>query len=184
MKEQNDYLADFIFETGILASFKRSGFDFLGSCSQNIASHSFRTAIIGYVLASSAGADISKTVMLCLFHDIPETRTGDINYFQQKYVKKDENKAVKDICRGLDCLSGIETFVNEFNDGTSKEAAFARDADCLELIFTLKEELDKGNPQACTWMNNALKRITTEEGHKIAKAAIDKKYHDWWRQEQ
>lgn len=181
MKGLNDLLADFIFETGILSSFKRSGLDFLGSGSQNIASHSFRTAIIGYVLASSSGADISKTVFLCLFHDIPETRTGDINYFQKKYVKKDEKKALKDICRGLECLSDIEKYVTEFNDGTSQEALFARDADCLELIFSLKEELDKGNPQALDWINGALKRLVTKEGRKIAEAAIDKKYYDWWR---
>lgn len=182
MKGLNDFLADFIFETGILSSFKRSGLDFLGSGSQNIASHSFRTAIIGYVLASSSGADVSKTVLLCLFHDIPETRTGDINYFQRKYVKKDEKKAVKDICRGLESLSDIETFVTEFNDGTSQEALLARDADCLELIFTLKEELDKGNSQALNWINSALKRIATKEGRKIAEAAIDRKYYDWWHE--
>ena len=39
-------IASFIFETGLLNNFKRSGFDFLGTSNQNIASHSFRASII------------------------------------------------------------------------------------------------------------------------------------------
>lgn len=182
MKDQNSDFADFIFETGILAAFKRSGFDFLGSSSQNIASHSFRTSIIGYMLASfTEGADVAKTVFLCLFHDIPETRTGDINYFQKKYVKKDEGKAIEDICGGLGKLAHIGDYINEFNEKKSKESIIACDADVLELIFTLKEEQDKGNEQAAIWIENAMKRLETETAKDLANAGLGRKYYDWWQ---
>ena len=36
-------------------------------------------------------------VLLCLFHDIPEARTGDLNYVNKKYVKVAERKAVEDL---------------------------------------------------------------------------------------
>lgn len=81
-------IVSFIFEAGLLNRFKRSGFDFLGTGNQNISSHSFRTAVISYILAEKLNADSSKVVLLSLFHDIPETRTGDINHFQKKYVEK------------------------------------------------------------------------------------------------
>ena len=81
-------IASFIFETGLLNNFKRSGFDFLGTCNQNIASHSFRASIIAFILAKRLNADENKAVILTLFHDIPETRTGDINYFQKNIQRK------------------------------------------------------------------------------------------------
>lgn len=181
MKDLNEALASFIFETGMLTAFKRSGFDFLGGCSQNIASHSFRTAVIGYVLACEReGADAAKTVLLCLFHDISEIRTGDINYYQMKYVQKDEERATEDICRDLGKASSIKGYIKEFNERSSTEAALANDADVLELVFTLKEELDKGNPQAEIWLKNTVKRLSTKEGKNLAKSALKQKYYDWW----
>ena len=47
----HNQIVAFIFETGLLNRFKRSGFDFLGTGNQNISSHSYRTAIISYILA-------------------------------------------------------------------------------------------------------------------------------------
>ena len=83
MSENSSFknFSSFIYEVGLLNNFKRSGFDFLGTGSQNIASHSFRASIIAYLLAKRLKADENKAVILTLFHDIPETRTGDINYF-------------------------------------------------------------------------------------------------------
>lgn len=173
-------IASFIFETGLLNNFKRSGFDFLGTGNQNIASHSFRASIISYVLAKHLKADENKAVLLALFHDIPETRTGDINHFQRNYTHKDEDKAVKDIASTTPELNGLIEFNNEFNSGISLEAKIAQDADVLELIFTLKEELDKGNTQAEIWINGAVNRLTLDESKHIAKDALNMKSYDWW----
>lgn len=174
-------IASFIFETGLLNSFKRSGFDFLGSCSrQNIASHSFRAAVIAYILAKHIEADESKAVILTLFHDIPETRTGDINYFQRNYIEKDEKKAVEDIATIIPELNGLVELNNEFNNGQSIEAKIAQDADVLELIFTLKEELDQGNTQADIWIKDAVKRLILNESRDIISAALNMKSYDWW----
>lgn len=182
MSDNSSYqkIVSFIFETGLLNRFKRSGFDFLGSGSQNISSHSFRTSIISYVLAKRLNADSGAAVMLSLFHDIPETRTGDINYFQKKYIEKDELKAVKDIADNFPELKELPEMINTFNNGESIEALIARDADVLELIFTLKEEQDTGNHQAEIWIKDALKRLKLDESIKIAKTALSVKSYDWW----
>ena len=173
-------IVSFIFEAGLLNRFKRSGFDFLGTGNQNISSHSFRSAVISYILAEKLNADSSKAVLLSLFHDIPETRTGDINHFQKKYVEKNEMKAVEDIAEDIKELSSLPSFISEFNNGSSIEAEIARDADILELIFTLKEELDNGNKQAEIWLKGALKRLKLDESIKIAETALSVKSYDWW----
>lgn len=173
-------IASFIFEVGLLNNFKRSGFDFLGSCNQNISSHSFRASIIAYVLAKKLKADENKATILTLFHDIPETRTGDINYFQRKYTEKNETKAVEDIASIITELNDLVELNNEFNHGESIEAKVAQDADVLELIFTLKEELDKGNTQAEIWIKGAINRLILDDSRQIIDAALNMKSYDWW----
>ena len=37
-----------------------------------------------------------------LAHDLPEARTGDLNYMNQKYVQVDESRAAEDMARVLD----------------------------------------------------------------------------------
>lgn len=178
----NNYsnIASFLFELGLLNNFKRTGFDFLGTGSQNISSHSFRTAVISYILAKLLNADVSKTVLMALFHDIPESRTGDINYFQKKYVNKDEERAVKDIVDSLPILSELELYIKEFNERNTQESVIACDADTIELIVTLKEELDKGNKQAELWINDAVKRLKLEESKSIVEEIIKSSSYDWW----
>ncbi len=176
----HNQIVAFIFETGLLNRYKRSGFDFLGTGNQNISSHSYRTAIISYILAERLNADSSRVVLLSLFHDIPETRTGDINYFQKHYTEKKEMKAVEDIAENIKELSLLPDLILEFNNGSSIEAEIVRDADILELIFTLKEELDSGNKQAEIWIKNSLKRLKLIDSIKIAETALSVKSYDWW----
>lgn len=176
----HNQIVAFIFETGLLNRFKRSGFDFLGTGNQNISSHSYRTAVISYILAKRLNADSSRAVLLSLFHDIPETRTGDINYFQKRYIEKKEMKAAEDIAENIKELSLLPALILEFNNGSSIEAEIVRDADILELIFTLKEELDSGNKQAEIWIKNSLKRLKLIDSIKIAETALSVKSYDWW----
>jgi putative hydrolase of HD superfamily len=93
-------IANFLFEAGMLKRTPRTGFQFLGSGAESVAEHIFRTSMIGYTLAQlDEEADAGRVVLLCLFHDIPEARTGDLNYVNKKYVKVDERKAVEDLAR-------------------------------------------------------------------------------------
>ena len=60
-----------------------------------MAEHSFRPAVIGHALARLHGpaADAARVVLLCLLHDTPEARTGDMNYVYKKYNRTDEARA-------------------------------------------------------------------------------------------
>lgn len=93
---------EFLHEAGMLKKTPRTGYQFLGSGSESVAAHSFRATILGYVLAGmESGADIDKTIRMCLFHDLAEARTGDHNYVNKKYVAVDERKALQDQTRDL-----------------------------------------------------------------------------------
>src|SRR5512144_890721 len=129
-------VANFLFEAGMLKRTPRSGFQFLGSGSESVAEHIFRTTYIGYALGRMAeGVDVNRMVKMCLFHDLPEARTGDLNYVNKKYVNANERKAVDDLAQTLPFGGEIRDLIVEFNEGATEEAKLARDADQLEMIL-------------------------------------------------
>ena len=102
------------------------------------------------------------------------------NYVNKKYVKVDEDKAVQDLSNGLPFGDDIITLTREFNEGDSLEARISRDADQLDLILELKEQLDLGNRSANDWLVYALKRLQTESAKKLAEEVMNTAYTDWW----
>jgi putative hydrolase of HD superfamily len=183
MKDNFDEIVsvvNFIFEAGILQNTVRSGNTFLGSGNQTVAAHVFRTTLIGYLLSKIQDADTSKVVLMCLFHDIEESRTGDLNYLQQRYVKSDDKRALSDIIDKLPVKEDISNIIAEYESLKTIEAKIAKDADTLELIFYLKEELDKGNPQAENWIKHAQQRLFTKAAKSLLVAIKNAKYYDWW----
>src|SRR4030095_13240574 len=82
-----EVLTNFLYEMGLLKRYKRTGWMIAGIDNpESIAEHSFRTAIIGYLLAVMEGADPAKTAARALFHDTQETRIGDVPSVGKAYV--------------------------------------------------------------------------------------------------
>lgn len=176
-----DRIAQFLFEVGMLKKTPRTGYQFLGSGSESVAEHTFRTAVIGYILASQLpGADRQRIILMCLFHDLPEARTGDHNYVNKRYVAIDETAALQDQVNGLPFGGEIAELNNEFNHGETLEARVARDADQLDLILELKAHKDLGNPHAQDWLSFALQRLSTDEGRELAETVLQTDWTDWW----
>jgi len=136
--------------------------------------------LVGYLLAKvQKDADPLKVLLMCLIHDLPESRTGDHNYVYKRYVKADEERAIRDMLDGLP-LEEFKALLEEFEKGESPEAQLSRDADQIELILELKQQKDLGNPYAQIWIDYALKRIRTSTGQKVAKAILEREFCDWW----
>lgn len=174
-------VVNFIFEASILQNMQRSGNVFLGSGNQTVGSHIFRTILIGYLLSKmTSGVNVEKVMLMCLFHDIEESRTGDLNYLQQRYVASDDKMALKNAVDNLPAKDDILETVKEYEELKTIEAKLAKDADTLELLFYLKEELDKGNLQAENWIEHAQKRLITENAKKLLPVLKNTKYYDWW----
>lgn len=170
-----------LFEVGMLKKTPRTGYQFLGTGQESVAEHSFRTAIIGYILSKDApGADTGKITLMCLFHDFHEARTGDHNYVNKQYVTVDEDRAVRDLARGLPFGDEIIALTDEFNRAETLEARLARDADQLDLIMELKEKKDLGNKYATDWIFYAEKRLLTEYGKRMADEILKTDSTDWW----
>ncbi len=180
MKEISDRSANFFYELGILQTMKRSGQDYLGSGTQSIADHIFRTAMIGFTMAKMMPCDADKVLKMCMFHDLEESRTGDLNYLQQNYVNSDDEKALNHVIHGLPIEEDVNTCIDEYAAQQSLEALIAKDADTLELIFFLKEQLDKGNSQAENWIRASSQRLKTDIAREIMQSCLERMYYEWW----
>lgn len=178
--EQLLRLADFFNEVGMLRNIARSGFAFLGSGSESVAEHSFRTCIIGFALAKIVRADPARTVFLCLFHDLHEARTGDFNYVNHRYNNCRARDALKDAVAGTGLETDILDYFDQLETKDSLEAIVAKDADQLDLICNLQEQLNKGNEFASEWLDSALARLYLPESHNLANFILKTDPNHWW----
>lgn len=177
-------IADFLFEVGMLKRTPRSGFQFLGTGNETVAEHSLRCAVIGFVLARMSGKlDSGRVVLMCLFHDLVEARTGDLNYVNKRYVKADEEAAVRDMTSSLPFGEEIRHLTEEFNSRSTPEAEAAHDADQIEMILQLKELGDLGNRYSRDWITSAMKRLRTEDGMRLARSILNTDFSAWWFKE-
>jgi putative hydrolases of HD superfamily len=179
-----DSIANFLFEVGMLNKTPRSGFQFLGSGRESVAEHILRTIFVGYSLCKmDKSLDELRVLKMCLFHDLPEARTGDMNYVNKKYVEVDEEKAVQELTAGLFFGSDIKEIIDEFNRKETKEALIALDADQIALILQLKEYGDLGNKYADEWIEYARRRLSTKEAKELAGEIIKTDSSNWWFRE-
>ncbi len=137
--------------------------------------------MIALVLARLDGTvDADKMLRLALVHDLPEARTGDLNYVNQKYVTADESRAADDMTRGLPFGEELRELMAEYRDETSAEAVLAHDADQLEMLFELKEKLDSGCHAAEDWTPFVLRRLRTDAAKDLAEKILAGDSDSWW----
>jgi putative hydrolase of HD superfamily len=177
-------VANFLFEVGMLSRTPRSGYQFLGSGRESVSEHILRTVFVGYALCKMDSAlDEMRVLKMCMLHDLPEARTGDMNYVNKKYVKVDEEKAVSELTESLFFGKDIKAIIEEFNRKETRESLTARDADQIALILQLKECGDLGNKYADEWIHFALQRLNTENGRKISDEIVKTDSSLWWFKE-
>ncbi|WFS62215.1 HD domain-containing protein [Pseudodesulfovibrio thermohalotolerans] len=173
-------LVDFFNECGMLRKTPRTGYQFLGSGSENVAEHSFRTAVIGHVLALMADADVARTTYMCLFHDLHEARTGDFNYVAHIYNKSERTRVLEHATEGTGLTEDVLGYWKELEETETLEAKLAQDADQLDFILNLKEELDQGNKYAGEWLKSAVNRVRTQWGRELAETIMKTDHKEWW----
>jgi len=174
-------LANFLFEVGMLKRTPRTGFQFLGSGDESVAEHILRTVYISYVLSYMCPeADKNRLLLIALFHDFLEARTGDLNYMNKKYNTTDEVKAMEDALEDLPFRTEVEPLFWTFWQQDTLEAKLVKDADNLELLLQLKEQKDLGNPYADDWIKFTLQRLVTKEGKELAENILQTDSTQWW----
>ncbi len=178
-------ISEFLFTAAMLRRTPRSGLQFLGSGRESVAEHVFQSMMVAYSLVKmeqekGLKVDENKILKLCLLHDMLESRTGDHNYVNKKYIKVDEEKALADMCRPLFFGAEIRELILEFEEKKSAEAKLAADADQLALMVLLKEQQDLGNNYAEKWLAVAKQRLLTEPGRLLAESLSETDWAGWW----
>jgi putative hydrolase of HD superfamily len=174
-------MANLLFEANHLKKTPRSGFAFLGAGKESVAEHSFSTTFIAYLLADmEPEADPLRLITMCLVHDLPESRIGDINYVQKKYIAAEESEAIKDCCGDTPLGNAIAALISEFNQRESLEAQLAGDADQIALIVELKALSDIGYVPPQKWLPYVIKRLKTHAGKALAESILQTEWDEWW----
>lgn len=178
-------IIDFFSEAGLLKLIKRSGWWVLGIKNpESVAEHSFRCAVIGYVLAKMEKANSEKVLMMAIFNDLQEARITDMHKMAQRYVEyqKAEDKAFQEQISPLpnsikDELSRIH---KEYRNQKTKESIIARDADILECLIQAKEYYQQGFRQAVKFMKKAPTHLKSKSSKKLWKLARTMDLNVWW----
>ncbi len=175
-------IADLLFEACFLKRLPRSGYAFLGRGSESVAEHTFAAAFIAFVMTQlHPEADALRLISLALVHDLPEARTGDINYLQRLYTRADESRAVADMTAGIPFGNLLTGLLNEFNEQRTLESLLAHDADQLALILDLKPVDESGYEPVREWLTAARGRLKTDTGRRLARSILEGNSSRWWQ---
>ncbi len=174
-------IVEFLFETMLLKRVHRTGYQFLGPGKESVAEHTFAVMCIAWTLARlTPEADTGRLLTMCLVHDLPEARMGDLNYVQKQYVAADESLAVAHMTQGLPFGPDIRALIDEFNARETTEAKLASDADQLAFLLDLKSLSDMGYRAPEKWAGHVKERLQTTAGLELADCIATTEWDSWW----
>jgi putative hydrolases of HD superfamily len=179
-------LVRLFYEAGQLKRSRRTGWWRAGVRDpESVAEHSWRTAVIAYFVALAEGADPERAATIGVFHDLAETRIGDIEYVGRRYLNATDDETIaKDQAQDLPAAM-TEAFlavVRQVAAVDSPEAACARDADKLECLLQAREYQRQGHQDVQEWIDNMAAAVRTETGKALAAAALRIDPGEWWRE--
>lgn len=174
--------AKLLFEAALLKRIERTGYYYLGTGRENVASHSFGVVFCTYLLCKVYQGKVNeeKALKMALLHDFVEARTGDFNAVNKLYNFADERKALKEAFSGLPFEEEVLNLFEEYRKNETLEAKIVHDADTLDLMVQLKEQKDLNNPFAERWLSYAKRRLLLEESKRLSEALLETEWCSWW----
>lgn len=176
-------MATFLFEMGQLKNQPRSGWLMLGIPQpESVAEHSFRVAMVAMVLAAAAGADVSRTATLGVFHDGHETRIGDVPSVGRAYVSTADPEAVtahQTADMPTDVAKIVQDLTAEYEAAKTLESQLAHDADKIETLLQAIEYQAQGY-DTTGWRETSLAALRTDPGKRLAQAISATDPHSWF----
>jgi putative hydrolases of HD superfamily len=179
-------IAKYLYEMGQLKRVKRSGWWMAGITDpESVAEHSFRTAILGYILASLEGVGPQKTATMCLFHDTQEARVNDLHKVAQRYIDlyKSESQALAEQVERLPegIAQEVLALMGDYEHAESLEARVAHDADRLECLVQAREYQAQGYADVQDWIDGCRASLKTEAARNLADACLQVEPSAWWQ---
>jgi putative hydrolases of HD superfamily len=177
-------IVGYLYEAGHLKKTRRAGWWIAGiKDPESVAEHSFRTGIIAFALAVMEGANPERAATLALFHDVIETRIGDIPSTGRAHLKIASPVEVNQVqvsSLPTSLQDRISALVAEFEDKATLEAQCAKDADKLECLLQAREYQSQGYSNVQPWVDTMAEAVKTPSGKELAKAAVETPVNVWW----
>lgn len=183
-------IAQFLFEVGTIRKLNRAHRQLLltDDMSDNISAHSFRVVLIGFFLAKMEGVDPYKVLVMCLTHDLGESRTNDHNWLHKRYTTEADPEVLQEQLETLP-FQDLFDMATEYLDRQTPEAIVAKDADILDQILLLREYAHQGNREAVRWLKGKRNPqpyhyttyLKTESAKALGRALYDEDPSSWWQ---
>ncbi|OGF25810.1 hypothetical protein A2303_07505 [Candidatus Falkowbacteria bacterium RIFOXYB2_FULL_47_14] len=179
-----DNLVKYSLEANQLLITYRSGWDFIGKDrAETVAYHSFYTAVLAHWISLEERKqyphiDPHRTLLIPLFHDLHEVRTGDPNSVYKTYFprhKESEARASRDQIRRTEPDTKVKLlrYHFDFESHSTLAGKIAKDADWLQMIFMAKKFLDEDFPLAQRWIDGTREKLRTKTAQDIAAKIIN-----------
>ncbi len=175
---------ELLYEIGCFRFVNRTWKRFLNADVANNAEHSFRVAWIALTLANyEKGANREKLLKMALVHDLPESRSVDVDYLSRQYVDRREEEAVKDTFKDTALEEEMIGIWKEYEKRECAEAKIVKDADNLDVEMELREQRSQGHSLGSIWEKNreqlVCSRLYTEAAKKFWREINDSNPHNW-----
>lgn len=177
-------IANFMFEMLHLKKIKHEGWRLAGvPYPDSVADHGLVASQFAYILAVlEKFPEPEKIAAILAFHDMEETRIGDLHKLAINYVEKDEEKAVSEQTAPLGEIGKkIKELWAECEEKKTKAGQIAKDADRLEQALQAKEYMDQGFPTAEDWIKNIRVSLFTESAKKLLEEIAKTDSKAWWQ---
>lgn len=106
---------------------------------ESVANHCYEAALIAYTLARYVPEpiDMGKVLTMLLFHEVGETRLGDLPRRGSVYVKQAKDIAESQIARDVvgHIAPELLEILHEFHERVTLESRFAEACEELQILF-------------------------------------------------
>lgn len=175
---------EFLYEMGNLRFIQRTWKRFLNPDFQNLAEHHLRVIWIALIIAKREGVENTEKIMkMALVHDIPESRTGDVDYLSRQYVERNEALGLEDMLKDVAIEKEFIELWHEYEKKECIEAQIVKDADNLDIDFELQEQKARGFTIGEVLSDNrevvSEHKLYTETARKIWHYLQTSDPHDW-----
>ena len=172
-------ITNLVFEAAVVKRMLRTGWQILGDNQEGVGEHTFMTCVIAYFLAKEQKVNMEKVLIMAIFHDFHEARTGDLDKIATFYMTRDQEKANRDIFEKVD--SGLLVTLNEYEEKKSLEARIVYEANVIAFGVELKLLIEKVNTHAQEWLDANIKRLRLPEAVVLANDLAQANSQDWWK---
>lgn len=181
---------DYLLEVSFLGREPHNGVKYLGERNPiSVSEHSFIAAHVAVTIAIMEGKDMKEAAFIMLFHDLPESRMGDMNSINKNYVKAiiEEDKILLEQIKAFpkNLREEIIKYFLDFEEHCSDMGKITKDADVIALVISLLEYKARGLQKTELFLKNSKNRLYTESGKKLFNSLLDCDASDfginrWW----